>query len=130
MNEQHFMLTVYSNFYKGYSVHAEYKIGNENFSLLHTQIEDAAFGASKLYLYANDRMVQEVNLSHSASCCPGSGQCGSLRCHHEIRCSGCHSCCVFCDRTGIHQRNLGAEYLDLSDAADCFYGASASSCGP
>ena len=23
MNEQHFMLTVYSNFYKGYSVHAE-----------------------------------------------------------------------------------------------------------
>ena len=40
----------------------EFKIGNENFSLLHTQIEDAAFGASKLYLYANDRMVQEVNL--------------------------------------------------------------------
>lgn len=29
---------------------------------MHTQIEDAAFGASKLYLYANDRMVQEVNL--------------------------------------------------------------------
>ncbi len=28
---------------------------------MHTQIEDAAFGASKLYLYANDRMVQ-VNL--------------------------------------------------------------------
>ena len=40
----------------------EFKIGNENFSLLHTQIEDVAFGASKLYLYANDRMVQEVNL--------------------------------------------------------------------
>ena len=40
----------------------EFKIGNENFSLLHTQIEDTAFGASKLYLYANDRMVQEVNL--------------------------------------------------------------------
>ena len=38
------------------------KIGNEKFSLLHTQIEDAAFGASKLYLYANDRMVQEINL--------------------------------------------------------------------
>ena len=40
----------------------EFEIGNEKFSLLHTQIEDAAFGASKLYLYANDRMVQEINL--------------------------------------------------------------------
>ena len=40
----------------------ELKIGNESFSLLHTQIEDATFGASKLYLYANDRMVQEINL--------------------------------------------------------------------
>lgn len=40
----------------------EFKIGDEIFSLMHTQIEDAAFGASKLYLYANDRMVQEVNL--------------------------------------------------------------------
>lgn len=40
----------------------EFKIGDEIFSLLHTQIEDASFGASKLYLYANDRMVQEVNL--------------------------------------------------------------------
>ena len=41
----------------------EFEIGNEKFSLLHTQIEDAAFwGPSKLYLYANDRMVQEINL--------------------------------------------------------------------
>ncbi|MFQ7871776.1 MAG: hypothetical protein ACLRHG_13775 [Coprococcus phoceensis] len=38
----------------------EFKIGNENFSLLHTQIEDL-FGASKLYLYANDS-GSEVNL--------------------------------------------------------------------
>lgn len=40
----------------------EFKIGNETFSLLHTQIEDASFGASKIYLYANERMVQEINL--------------------------------------------------------------------
>ena len=40
----------------------EFKIGTEIFSLLHTQIEDASFGASKIFLYANDRMVQEINL--------------------------------------------------------------------
>ena len=40
----------------------EFKIGTETFSLLHTQIEDASFGASKIFLYANDRMVQEINL--------------------------------------------------------------------
>lgn len=40
----------------------EFKIGTESFSLLHTQIEDASFGASKIFLYANERMVQEINL--------------------------------------------------------------------
>lgn len=40
----------------------EFKVGDETFSLLHTQIEDPSFGASTLYLFANERMVQEINL--------------------------------------------------------------------
>lgn len=38
------------------------EIKNETFSLLHTEVEDASLGSSKLYLFANDRMVREIDL--------------------------------------------------------------------
>lgn len=38
------------------------QIGEEKFSLLHTKVEDSSLGASKLYLFANDRMVQEYDI--------------------------------------------------------------------
>ena len=40
----------------------EFEIKNEKFFLRHTKIMDSSFEASKLYLYANDRMVQEINI--------------------------------------------------------------------
>lgn len=40
----------------------EFEIKNEKFFLRHAKIMDSSFDASKLYLYANDRMVQEINI--------------------------------------------------------------------
>ena len=39
-----------------------FDINGEEFSLLHAKIEDAALGNNKLYLFANERMVQEYNI--------------------------------------------------------------------
>ena len=40
----------------------DFVVGTEKFSLVNAKIQDASVGGSKIYLYANDRMVQEVNL--------------------------------------------------------------------
>lgn len=37
-------------------------IGNEKFSLVNAKIEDASVGGSKIYLYANERMVKPIDL--------------------------------------------------------------------
>ncbi len=37
-------------------------VGNEKFSLLNAKIEDASVGGSKIYLYANERMVKPIDL--------------------------------------------------------------------
>jgi hypothetical protein len=37
-------------------------IGKEKFLLLNTQVADASLGGSKLFLYANDRMVKDIDL--------------------------------------------------------------------
>ncbi|MBR1703472.1 MAG: ATP-binding protein [Lachnospiraceae bacterium] len=38
------------------------QIGKEEFSLLNTMVQDASLGGSKLFLYANDRMVKPIDL--------------------------------------------------------------------
>lgn len=40
----------------------KFDINGEEFSLLHAKIEDSALGNNKLYLFANERMVQESNI--------------------------------------------------------------------
>ena len=37
-------------------------VGEYEFSMLHIKVEDSSLGASKLYLFANDRMVQEKDI--------------------------------------------------------------------
>ena len=37
-------------------------VGTEKFSLVNAKIEDASVGGSKIYLYANERMVKPVDL--------------------------------------------------------------------
>ena len=39
-----------------------FDIGEYNFSMLHIKVEDNSLGSSKLYLFANDRMVQEKDI--------------------------------------------------------------------
>lgn len=40
----------------------ELDVEGQAFSLIHTEVEDSSFGSSKLYLFANDRMVLEYDL--------------------------------------------------------------------
>lgn len=40
----------------------EINILDETFFLMHMKVEDSSVGGSKLYLYANDRMVKEIDL--------------------------------------------------------------------
>ncbi len=37
-------------------------VGENDFSMLHIEVEDSSLGSSKLYLFANDRMVQEKDI--------------------------------------------------------------------
>lgn len=37
-------------------------VGNEHFSLVNARIKDASVGGSKIYLYANDRMVKPIEI--------------------------------------------------------------------
>lgn len=39
-----------------------FSVGEYEFSMLHIKVEDNSLGASKLYLFANDRMVQEKDI--------------------------------------------------------------------
>lgn len=39
-----------------------FSVGEYEFSMLHIKVEDSSIGASKLYLFANDRMVQEKDI--------------------------------------------------------------------
>lgn len=41
---------------------AVFSVGEYKFSMLHIEVEDSSLGASKLYLFANDRMVQEMDI--------------------------------------------------------------------
>lgn len=38
------------------------EVGGECFSLLNTKVEDSSIGGSKIFLYANDRMVRSIDL--------------------------------------------------------------------
>lgn len=40
----------------------DFVVGSEKFSLVNAKIQDASVGGSKIYLYANDRMVKPVDL--------------------------------------------------------------------
>ena len=40
----------------------DFFVGNEKFSIVNAKIEDASVGGSKIYLYANDRMVKPIDL--------------------------------------------------------------------
>ena len=40
----------------------DFVVGTEKFSLVNAKIQDASVGGSKIYLYANDRMVKPVDL--------------------------------------------------------------------
>lgn len=40
----------------------ELNVSGEKLSLLHTKIEDESYGASRVYLFANNRMVREINI--------------------------------------------------------------------
>ena len=40
----------------------EFSVGKERFELLNTKIESASWGGNRLFLYANDRMVRQIEL--------------------------------------------------------------------
>lgn len=63
LDEERFCINdMFENKIKREEQEIEIEISGEKFSLLNTKVEDSSVGGSKLYLYANNRMVKEIEL--------------------------------------------------------------------
>ena len=61
-DERYYVNDIFASKIRKDDNNVSFSVGEYEFSMLHIKVEDSSIGASKLYLFANDRMVQEKDI--------------------------------------------------------------------